>query len=282
MALAGGAARGQVPVQNNASYIDSAQPFTNFRLRTDLGYDNSSANRAEFIYARPAPFGPGFPRPEPRIDAQDLSAYLEYAFGETFSAFVEVPWRWINPRVNANANGLADTNAGFKWAMIAEEEGILTFQFRTYAPTGDAGRGLGTRHASLEPALLGTVPVGEGGRIEMDLRYWVPVGGTEFAGSVIRAGLGLSQHVYDCDRLHVIPMAELISWTALGGKVGQVPVPGAPPIVEGAAGDTIVHARIGVRIRLDGVGDFYTGYGRALTGDRWYRDDVRAEFRFFW
>ena len=43
---------------------------------------------------------------------------------------------------------------GFKYALIANPNQYYTFQFRTYVPTGDSYQGLGTGHASLEPALL--------------------------------------------------------------------------------------------------------------------------------
>ena len=50
---------------------------------------------------------------------------------------------------------------------------------------------------------------------------------------------------------------------------------------KGAAGDTIVNAKVGVRFKLGEFGDFYTGYGRALTGSRWYEETLRVEFRMF-
>jgi hypothetical protein len=43
-------------------------------------------------------------------------------------------------------------------------------------------------------------------------------------------------------------------------------------------GDTIVNAKLGLRIG-SGNADFYASYGRALTGDVWYKDIVRLEFR---
>ena len=58
-------------------------------------------------------------------------------------------------------------------------------------------------------------------------------------------------------------------------------------MVERARGDTIVNAKLGVRAgfgdRCDtgwlSRSDLYVGYGRALTGEVWYKDIVRAEFR---
>ena len=50
-------------------------------------------------------------------------------------------------------------------------------------------------------------------------------------------------------------------------------------MIDGAAGDTIVNAKLGLRLRADGLGDFYAGYGRSLTGNRWYENTFRVEFR---
>ena len=45
-----------------------------------------------------------------------------------------------------------------------------------------------------------------------------------------------------------------------------------------ASGDTIINAKLGVRAGGQRQ-DFYVGYGRALTGEQWYQDIVRFEYR---
>ena len=72
-----------------------------------------------------------------------------------------MPWRFLNPEVNADHNGIGDMNAGFKYAFIRDPDLIATFQFRTYVPTGDPHLGLGNDHVSLEPALLVWKPITE-------------------------------------------------------------------------------------------------------------------------
>ena len=49
--------------------------------------------------------------------------------------------------------------------------------------------------------------------------------------------------------------------------------------VDDAAGETIVNVKVGVRAPSERFGDLFVGYGRALTGDRWYEDTVRVEWR---
>jgi hypothetical protein len=259
-------------------YIDNAIPGDEIRLRFDASYNDNRPNRAEFFWPQGGARGPGVPRPESRVDYQDLSAYLEIAAADRLSGFVEVPWRFVNPEVNANANGLADMNAGIKYAFIDDPDLVATLQFRTYIPTGDAARGLGNNHVSLEPALLVWKPLGEAWGLEGELRYWASVGGTDFAGDILRYGLGLHYDLPRVGGVQLSPTATIVGWTVLSGKE-SVLRPSGLVTVDDAAGETIVNLKLGVRARSEHLGDLFVGYGRHLTGDRWYADTVRAEWR---
>ncbi len=270
-------------------YIDSAIPVTMFRLRFDAAYDDNSPDRAEFFYAKcgcfhtPDAHGPA--RPETRIDYQDISSYLEVAFSDRFSAFAEVPVRFLNPEQNENTAGLADMNAGFKYALIACDDHFLTFQFRTYIPTGASTHGLGTDHVSLEPAILAHERLSERLALDAELRDWIPVGGSDFAGNIVRYGVGLSYLVLNRQNFRVIPVGEIVGWTVLDGMQFSPVDNGGMP--EDASGDTIVNAKVGVRFGFGDLqeagllsrSDLYVGYGRALTGDVWYKDILRVEYR---
>src|SRR5262249_50271225 len=152
-----------------------------------------------------------------------------------------------------------------------------TFQFRTYAPTGDSRRGLGNHHVSLEPAFLFFRSFNDRLALEGELRYWLPVGGTDFAGDIIRYGIGVHYDLTRTERLCFTPVLELVGWTVLSGKESVVNSTGVTGIQD-AAGDTILNIKVGLRVKLGTLGDFYTGYGRPLTGDRWYENTFRAEF----
>jgi hypothetical protein len=259
-------------------YIDNAIPGNQFRLRFDASYGDNRPNRAEFFYARPAPRGPGLPDPEFRVDFQDLSAYLEAAATDRLSGFVEVPWRFLNPEVNRNHNGLGDMNAGFKYAFIRDPGLVATFQFRTWIPTGDPHLGLGNDHVSLEPALLVWKPITERFGLEGELRYWAPVGGTEFAGDIVRYGVGLHYDLPRVGNVQLSPTLTFVGWTVLSGKE-SVPLSSRVVVVDDAAGETIVNVKVGVRALSERFGDVFVGYGRALTGDRWYENTLRVEWR---
>jgi hypothetical protein len=55
---------------------------------------------------------------------------------------------------------------------------------------------------------------------------------------------------------------------------------GINPIIEDASGDTIVNLKVGIRMASSRHDSFYVGYGRALTGDVWYEEIARAEYRW--
>jgi hypothetical protein len=266
---------------SNVGYIDSAIPANTIRLRFDAAYDSDRPHRAEFIYARGGPIGPGLPTPEKSIDYQDFSAYLEVALDQCTSVFGELPVRFINPVINDNSAGLGDSNVGFKRALVFDSDEVLSFQLKIYIPSGDADRGLGNHHTTIEPGLLYFKKLDDCWRMESELRYWVPVDGTEgFEGEIIRYGVGMSYKWLENCHMTVSPVAEFVGWTVLSGKV-TTNEPPEPTAFEDAAGDTIINAKLGMRFDFGSSGQFYFGYGRALTGDQWYDDVFRFEYRLF-
>jgi hypothetical protein len=296
--LASGAGVGSsVGVTSAVNYVDSAVIQNMFRLRFDAAYDDNRPDRAEFFYAKcgclrnvPIAKGgdanaPGPPLMETSVNYQDISPYLEYAFSNRFSMFVEAPFRFLNPEINQNKKGFYDMNAGFKAGIISCPEQLLTFQFRTYFPTGDSEAGLGTNHYSLEPALLYWRPLSERWLVETEFRAWIPVGGTDFEGDILRYGIGLSYFIFGSpnktvnpeysSRFFLAPIAEFVGWTVLNGKE----LDGFSGPIVSAAGDTIVNAKVGVRMGIGDYQSFSVSYGRALTGDVWYKDIFRVEYR---
>ena len=109
--------------------------------------------------------------------------------------------------------------------------------------------------------------------VESELRLWVPIGGTDFAGEVLRYGVGLSYGLWQTCSFQIRPVAEVVGWTVLSGKESSA------QLIQDAAGDTIVNAKLGMRMGYSDVSDFYVGYGRPLTGEVWYKDIVRMEWR---
>jgi hypothetical protein len=334
------------PIVSNSTvgYIDPAIIRNQIRLRYDAGFNMNRPDRAEFFYAtwKELSFHPHgikgdgvFFDPNARgpvilpgkVDYQELSSYFEYAFNQRFSAFVDVPFRYVdfdnlledNPEAEAKRNpknfpapgsrffpepdngrvdsfphtafdGISDIQIGIKAAILADPDQYLTFQFRTYVPTGNTGRGMGTGHVSLEPALLYYQRLTEQLTIEAQIMDWIPVGGGPGAGNVLIYGVGVGYDVYNCGNLRITPITEFVGWTVLDGfeaffgKVGATDPPGVDlPLTHGVAdatGDTIINAKIGVRTYFGDAHDIYIGYGHVLTGEHWYKEIARVEYRF--
>jgi hypothetical protein len=262
---------------SSVGYIDPAFIANIVRERVDAADNFHQPSRAEFFYAQARPGGPGLPMPEARVNYQEILSYVEVACLPRFSTFAEIPVRFLQQEINPNADGLGDMNFGIKYMLGAAEGRATVFQFRTYVPTGNATLGLGNNHVSFEPELLHYQRLSERWILESELRYWVPVGGTDFAGDIVRYGVGVSYGLGQTERCQFRPVAEFVGWTVLGGKASTVEPNGV--VVRDAAGQTIVNAKVGMRILVRNLGAFYVGYGRPLTGDRWYENTVRAEFR---
>ena len=278
----GQAARGQndePPISigdSSVGYIDSAIPATQVRFRLDAVEGIDRANRAEFLWAWPPPDGPGPALDETNVNYQTMTAYVEYALSPCFSAFAELGGMAVNPDINPNTSGLTDVQGGVKWALWQDHDSMLTFQLRGYGPSGDEDRGLGVGHASIEPGFLLFKRTSEF-NLEGELHYWIPIDGTpDRAGSVLRYGAGISRELFiGCQP--ITPVIEVVGWTVLDGAERYL-TPGGP-VVEDADGDTIVNLKVGARLPITDCDQIYIGYGHSLTGDRWYRDILRAEWR---
>ena len=145
-------------------YLDPAAPVTMFRLRYDDAINNKFPDRGEYFYAKcgcfrsPALAGnlldPNAKGPQGvnnSVSYQEVRPYFEYALTPKFSIFSELPFRFdsfdsqptavVSQTGLGNTGGLSDMNVGFKYAFIAEQDRCVTFQLRTYIPTGDSFQG---------------------------------------------------------------------------------------------------------------------------------------------
>ena len=254
----------------NVGYIDSATIGNRFRVRYDSGYGLSPADRAEFFYAAT----PGVRAGD--VDYQEFSSYLELARTDWLSGFIEAPMKFINPDLLQNTSGIGDINLGFKAVLFADQRSCTTFQFRTYLPTGDDSRRLGTGNVNVEPALLNYFKLNDRWTMESEFRTWVPVTSAAFPGTIIRWGSGISYNSRSgCScQPSFSPVLEIVGWTALDGLETT-----GNGTVSSAVGDTIVNAKLGVRANFNGD-QLYAGFGQALTTKHWYEEIFRIEYRF--
>jgi hypothetical protein len=295
-------------------YIDDAVIGSQVRFRFDAAWHTQSPDRAEYFYAKcgcynsqlagtgSAAFDPKAPGPQggaaTDLNFQQLYMEAEYAVSSRLSFFGEIPVRWIQPKSFAsdtgtfsNQSGLSDLQAGVKAGLFTGEGSALTFQFKSYFPTGDPARGLGVNHYSIEPGLLYYQKVGSRGAIESQFLFWHPIGGSQgvatlsinpnpgsFAGDVVSYGVGPSVEVYNKGRIRVAPVVELVGWSVLGGF--QTAWVNEANTSTTASGTNILNLKAGVRTTVGSRNSLYVGYGRGLTNAVWYKDLVRAEYRF--
>jgi hypothetical protein len=264
--------------QTFVGFIDHALPRTMLRGRFDLGERNVRPTRSEYFFPLGGlPGAPGPALPERRVDFQELATYFEYAWSPFLSTFIETPYRLVNPEFNDNARGVGDTNFGLKLMVWHDANFLATLQLRTYLPTA-SNPATGTDHATVEPGLLINWKFFENFMLEGEARYWVPIGGTSFAGDVLRSGLGLSMGNRG-EGAWFAPVVEVVGWSVLSGQQMVVTAPGSF-YVEDARGQTIVNAHAGVRLGIGEHFDFFAGYGRALTDHFWSRELIRFELRW--
>lgn len=266
-------------------YVDNALIGNRLRLRFDTASDSDRPDRAEFFYAQcgcnPGNT-PGNDLPETSLDYQELRLEGEYAFNDRFSLTASLPYRSINPEVNDDASGIGDAVAGLKFGILTDAEQQLTFQLLAYLPTGKSSEGLGTDHYSLEPGFLYFLQPADRWTLEAELKFWIPVNGSKnglngsrYSGNVLRYGVGLGYDLPQNLTHRITPVVEIVGWSVLDGYE----LNGNALTIESAR-STIVNLKAGARVAFDEHNSVYAGYGTALTGDRWYRDIVRLEYRY--
>ena len=282
-------------------YIEDPTVASQIRIRFDAGYDMSSPDRAEFFYGKcgcyrslvgsPA-YDPDAPGPGPGLltglNFQQLNFLGEYAFGRV-SVFAELPVRWIKPidflpgtGSFDNQSGIADINAGLKFALAKADTHDVTFLLRGAFANGDAGKGLGTNHGTIEPAVLFRADTSARSAIEGEAGFIHPLssskgplpGNGDFAGDIFYWGIGPSVDVYHSQKTSFSPVIELVGWHVINGyQTSTFLLNGGD-----ASGTNIANLKLGARI-TSGGNSFYVGYGFALTDSVWYDKILRFEYR---
>lgn len=279
-------------------YIEDPVVSSKVRVRFDIGRHSHTPDRAEFFYAKcgcyrdlahtdPA-FDPNAAGPGPGIvsdlNFQQFYVEAEYAATDRLSVFGELPLRWLQPQsagTFAKQSGVSDLRAGVKLALAETPEMLITAQAKAFLPTGDSLKGLGTDHASIEPAILYYRQLSDRAAVESQVAVWIPFGGSngvptsikdKFAGNVLSYGIGPSFDVYSSGNVRFAPVVELVGWRVLSGYQTAA--------VAKAGGTNIVNLKFGARTSFGRGASIYAGYGRALTEADWYNDIFRFEYRF--
>jgi hypothetical protein len=270
-----------IPLADSAFFVDAPRPVTQQRVRYEGGVNMIFPDRNEFFWARADGMGKG-PKPPPGLRGvlslryDELSLYTEVAAGSG-SLFTELPYLSIYPVGDPHAANFGDMNLGTKALLFDCELLQITFQFRTYLPTGNFTKGIGTGHVSLEPSLLVGVKLSPSTYFQGQLSEWIPIAGDPaYAGALLHYHASLNQVLY-----HILPDVPLIGtlegngWSFQDGLYTD-PVFGPTK----SSGETYVSAGVGLRLFVCDRIDFGVAASQALTSGHWAEEVYRAEFRW--
>lgn len=298
---------GWVAAANAAFFVDFARPRTVMRFRNDYGWDLQFPDRNEFFWAReqiqrntppnssgsftniPGGTGPGRPstfpknKPflgQPSVNYDQFSFYNEIASSTRASLFVELPYRTVSPRYGGFHAGFSDMNVGTKGVILDTEILLLTIQFRSYLPTGNAAYGLGTGHVSLEPSLLGSLKLSPNAYLQGQLSEWIPIGGdTNYQGAIIHYHGSYNQVL--CRFAPDSPLIATFEGSGWTFQDGAYTNPAIGPFVK-SSGSTYFSIGPGLRAVVSNAIDFGAAVAVPITSNHWGDPTLRIEFRILY
>ena len=274
-------------------YLDDSAVGNEVRLRFDAGFNMPRPDRAEYFYAGSSTPSPATSAVQRTLNFQELYLSGEYAPFKYFSAFVMVPYRWIEPFFISSpgkspdlfsGGGISDVQAALKFAALHTDSTQVTLELRASFPSGNGANGFGTNHYTVEPMVLMYRRLSDRAALEAEAGDSHPIGGTIFvnppspsqkwSADVAMYGLGPSYRLITRDKYSFAPVLELVTWHVFGGlQTGQ------DNLVQSAAGINVFNAKLGGRINFSNGSSIYAGYGRGITSDIWYRNLFRIEYR---
>jgi hypothetical protein len=271
-----------VPLADAAFFVDAARPQTQQRLRWEADLNMMLMDRSEYIWARADGKGRG-PRPpdtalaETRARNNILTMYTEGATGN-IGAFAEVAYVSLGPDLAPHAANFGDTVVGTKALLFDCELLQLTFQFKTFIPSGNPLKGLGTGHTSLEPSLLLAVKLTPEMYLQGQISEWVPIGGDPaYEGAILHYHFSVNRVL--CRILPDVPListSEANFWSFQDGAYTD-PVRGS---YQKSSGETYVALGQGLRLFVCNKIDFGVAADYGVSQRHWAAQQYRSEFRW--
>jgi hypothetical protein len=220
---------------------------------------------------------------DPSLNMSQLYLYQEAAT-ERASFFVEIPYRQINPIASPTQAGFADMNLGSKALLFDCEMLQVTFQFRTFLPTGNAQIGLGTAHVSLDPSILASLKLAPDTYFQVQVGNWIPLGGTQnIAGGMAYWLMSLNQVLaYITPDSPLIGTLEMDGYTFENGGWTHAFVGSGTGLRDfrGQSGDSYFNIGPGLRQSICNKVDFGGAITWATTNNHWADPWFRLEMRF--
>jgi hypothetical protein len=268
-----------IAAQNAAFFQDSARPVSQTRIRWDRASSVRFPDRNNYLMA------PTTNLARLRgIDYDELRMSIETAT-ERFSLTVDTPYRhWTGD--GENKSGFGDIAITTKSLLIDSEFLLMTFQFRTNIPSASGGQGLGLGLVALEPSLLFTLKLCQDTYLQTQLAQWIPLGGSDTAGSIFRSNFALNHLLWQsctCRDMQLVGTLELNCLSFQAGHynaIEQDALGNDVAVLRQSSGDTYISVGPGIRYQLCEKMDFGVGVSVNVSQDHFAEQLYRTEFRW--
>lgn len=269
------------PLADSAFFTESARPVTQTRFRWASANNFILPDRNEFFWARADGNGKG-PRPtapflgERRLRYNDLVMVAEGGTG-LVTVIAETTYRNMQPELAPHASGFADLVVGPKTLIFDCELLQIATMFKTYIPSGNFGKGLGTGHVSLEPSLLVGLKLSPTTYLQAQLSQWIPLGGDPaYSGGVLHYHASVNQEI-----CRILPDVVLIGTGEFNGWSFQDGLYTDPVLGAGQKSSGYTYASLGGGMRLLICDKVDLGFGALFSVSRQHfaRELFHTEFR---
>jgi hypothetical protein len=251
------------------------------RLRYDSAQHVPFPDRNEYLWPRADGQGKGPPAPtngflgETRLRYNDAVMITEGGT-DTLSVILETRYRSQLAEQNGQASGFTDLVIGTKTLMFDSELLQVSTLFKTFIPSGQFRKGLGTGHVSLEPSLLIGVQLTPITYFQSQISQWIPLGGdSDYAGGILHYHLSLNHELCRlAPEFPVIGTLEQQSWWFQDGLYTD-PIFGPKK----SSGQGYHSLGVGIRLFFCDKWDFGFAASFGLGEDYIAREYFRTEFR---
>jgi hypothetical protein len=277
------------PAANASFFADYARPRTVTRIRYDNLNDMRTPDRAQFFMQNVTGPSSGTKTFIPQARLQQVSLYQEVA-GARGSFFISYPYSQLNPNWAPTSAGFGDLNFGVKSLLFDCEMLQVSFQFRTYMPTGNSMSNLGTGHISLDPSILASLKLTPTTYLQGQIGNFIPIGfggmngtpATPLAGGVLYWFGSINQVLwYSTPNSPLIATLEMDGWSfENSGYTAAVGSGGTPKIAEKGGGVSYFNIGPGLRQVICDKVDIGGAITWATTSPRWADPWFRFEVRF--
>ncbi|MDB5311260.1 MAG: hypothetical protein JWO38_5462 [Gemmataceae bacterium] len=268
-----------------AFFTDAPRPVTQTRFRWDYGSNLAYPDRGEMFWARADGSGKGRgPKPVPRAIGVPSLAYHELYLDQEIasglgSVTISLPYRSVNPFPFApSAAGFSDLQITAKSLLFDSELFMFAFQMRTYIPTGNATKGLGTGHTSLEPGLIAGIRVSPNTYAVAQVEEWIPLGGDSiYAGAALKYNFSFNHVLW-----RPVKDVQLIGTWEMTGLTFQDGAFTDPVLGTGQklSGQTSLNMGVGGRLFFCDKFDAGAGWAHEIAGRFLPLNQLRVEFRY--